>query len=52
MKRTVAVETDDIYSSTETESWIENTPRRMSDHEIETSLSVSVSSQEVTEPLS
>ena len=59
MKRTVAVETEDIDSSTETESWIEHTPRRMSDHEIETSSSVFVTSEEVarqikavTDPLS
>ena len=59
MKRTVAVETDDIDSSTETESLIENIPRMMSDHEIEASASVSVTSGEVarqikavTDPLS
>ena len=47
MKRTLVVETDEVDSSTETESLIEITPRRMSDHEVETSSSVSVTSEEV-----
>ena len=58
MKGTVAVETDDIVSKTETESSLKNTPRGMSDHEIETSLGVFGTSEElarkmkkVTDPL-
>ena len=59
MKKTVSVETEETDSSTETGSSIENTPRKMSDHEMETSPSVSVMSEEVarqveavTDPLS
>ena len=48
MKRTTSIKTDDIDSSTETESPIESTPSRMSDQESEDSSSVSVTSQEVT----
>ena len=47
MKKTVAVDTEETDSSTETESLIENTLRRMSDHEVETSPSVSITSEEV-----
>ena len=47
MKKAVAIETDEIDSSTETESLITNTPRRLSDHEKETSPSVSFMSEEV-----
>ena len=47
MKRTKSFETDDTVSSTESGSWIENTPGRTSDHEIETSTSVSVTPEEV-----
>ena len=46
MRRSVAVDTE-TASSTETESQLENTPRRMSDHETETSPSVFVTSEEV-----
>ena len=46
MKRSVAVENEEINSSTETESFLENTPRRMSDPKTETSSSVSVTSEE------
>ena len=59
MERTISVETEDIGSSTETESLIENTPRKMSEYEIEASPSVSVTFAEafrqiraVTDPLS
>ena len=48
MKRTIAVEADEIDSSTATESFIENTPKMMSDHKVETSPSVSVTSEEVS----
>ena len=58
MKNTVAVKTDETDSSTETESLKENSPRTMSDHEIEKSPIVSVTSAEtarqgkaVTNPL-
>ena len=47
MKRSVAVEIDETDSSTETESLLEHTPRRMSDLENETSPSESVSSEDV-----
>ena len=59
MERTVSDQTDEIDSITETESLIENTLRSMSDHEVETSPSVSVTPEEVarqikavTDPLS
>ena len=59
MGTTSGVETDDIDSSAETESLLENTPRRVSEHEIETSTSVFVTSEQiarqirtVTDPLS
>ena len=45
MKRAVAVEIDETDSSTETESLIKNTPRKLSDHKVETSPSVSVTSE-------
>ena len=48
MKKTVAVKTEETDSSTEIESLVVNTPRGMSDHEIETTPSVSVTSEEVT----
>ena len=41
MKMTLAVETEDMDSNTQTKSFLKNTPRKMSDHEIETSPSVS-----------
>ena len=47
MKRAIGTETDDIESSTETESLLINTPGKMSDDEIENSWSVSVTSEEV-----
>ena len=47
MKRTIGVETDDIDSTTEIERLTENTLRRISNHKIETSPSVSVTSEEV-----
>ena len=47
MKRTIGTETDDIKSSTETETLIQSTPSRMSDHETENSSSVSVTPEEV-----
>ena len=47
MKRVIAVETEDIDSCTETEILIENAPRRMFDHKMETSPSVSVTSEDV-----
>ena len=47
MKRSVGVETDETDGSTEIESLKENTPRRMSDHEVEISPSVSITSEEV-----
>ena len=46
-KRLVAVETDEIDTSTETESLMENTPKTMSDYEVETLPSVSGMSEEV-----
>ena len=53
MKKTSAAETDEFDSNAETEILIENTPRRMSDHKIETSRSVSVTRQikAATDPL-
>ena len=51
MKRFIVIETDEIESSTETESLINNTTRRMSDHEIENSSSVSVTSEEVDQQI-
>ena len=47
MKKTLGVETEDIDSGTETESLIDNTRRRMSDHKLDTSRSVSITSEEV-----
>ena len=47
MKRSVAVETEENDSSTETESLLAHTPRRMSDPEIETSSSEAVTSEDV-----
>ena len=47
MRRAVAVETDEIDCSSKTDSLIKNTTRRMSDHEIETSPSVSATFGEV-----
>ena len=47
MKRIITVETDYKDSSTATENLIENTSRKMSDHEIVTSPSVSVTSEDV-----
>ena len=59
MKRTAAVENEEADSFTETKSLIQNTPKKMSDHEIETPLSLSTTSEEVarqikadTDPLS
>ena len=47
MKRSFAVETEETDSSTETESSLGHTPRRMSDPEIETSSSETVTSGDV-----
>ena len=47
MKRSVAVETEENDSSTETERVLSHTPRRMSDPEIETSPSEAVTSEDV-----
>ena len=47
MKRTIDLEGDNIESSTETENLIESTPRRMADHKIENSSSVSPTAEEV-----
>ena len=47
MKTSVAVETKENDSSTETESLLAHTPRRMSDPEIETSSSEAVTSEDV-----
>ena len=47
MKRSVAVETEETVSSTETKGLLEHTPRRMSDLEIETSSSEAVASEDV-----
>ena len=47
MKRSVAVETEETDSSTETESLLGHTPGRMSDPEIETSSSEAVTSEDV-----
>ena len=47
MKRSIAVETEETDSSTETESFLGHTPRRMSDPEIETSSSEAVTSEDV-----
>ena len=47
MKKSVAVETEQNDSSTETESLLAHTPRKMSDPEIETSSSESVTSEDV-----
>ena len=58
MKKSVAVETEETNSSTETASLIEKNARTMSHHEIETSTGASVTSEEaarqikaVTDPL-
>ena len=48
MQNTIDAESDDIEKSAETEKPIENTPSRMSDHEVENSSSVSVTSKEVS----
>ena len=45
MRRTIGFETDDRDSNTDTESFIEINPRRMSNHEMETSPSVGVTSE-------
>ena len=53
MKRTIIIETDDISSSTETESLIESTPSRMSDPDQEsedTSQEVAWQVRSVTDP--
>ena len=47
MKRSVAVETEENDTSTETESLLARTPRRMSDPEIETSTSEAGTSEDV-----
>ena len=47
MERTVTVEINEIDSSTEKESLIGNTPRRITDHKIGASPSVSVTFEEV-----
>ena len=47
MKKSIAVETEETDSGTETESLLRNTPRRMSALKTETSPSVSVRSEEV-----
>ena len=47
MKRCVAVETKETDSSTETESLLEHTPKRMPDSKKETSPSVSVKSEDI-----
>ena len=47
MKISVAVETEETDSSTETESLLEHTPKRMSDPKIETSPSEAVTSEDV-----
>ena len=47
MKKSVAVETKENYSSTEFESILAHTPRRMSDPENETSSSGAVTSEDV-----
>ena len=47
MKKSVAVETEETDSSTETENLLEHAPRRMSNPENQTSSSVSVTSEEV-----
>ena len=46
-EKTIAIGTGDLYSSTGTENSIELTPRRMSDHGLEASPSVSVTSEEI-----
>ena len=46
MKRNIVDETDD--SETETESLIENTPRKMSSYDIENSSNVSDTSEELS----
>ena len=51
MKRTVAVETDDIDRSAKIASLMGITLGRVSDHEIETSPSVSVTSEEVAQKI-
>ena len=48
MRRSVAVETEETDNSTETESSLERTPRRMSDPEDETSTSEAVTSEDVS----
>ena len=48
MKKTVAVETEETDNCNETESLIENNPRKMSDHEIEASPTAFVTSEEVS----
>ena len=47
MKTSVAVETEETDSSTETESLLRHTPRRMSDPKIETSSSEAVTFEDV-----
>ena len=47
MKRSVAVETEETNSSTETESLLKHTPKRMSDRENATWTSESVTSEDV-----
>ena len=47
MTRSVVVQTEENDKSTETESLLAHTPRRMSDPEIETSSSEAVSSEDV-----
>ena len=49
IKRTIGIETDDIVSTTETERLIEHTLKRMSDHKLETSPSVSITFEEGTQ---
>ena len=58
MKRFVAVETEEIYSRTETENLPGHTPRRMSDPKIETSSGEAITFEDaerqiraVTDPL-
>ena len=47
MKKTIAVETNDIVKVTETGRLIESTPRKTSEFKIKTSSSASVTSEEV-----
>ena len=51
MKRTICTETGDIESIVETESFIANTPGRMSNHENEKPSSVSITGEEVARPI-